>query len=68
MASAFSRYYIREIRKRFPRIDRDFAGNRRIFVDNGAGSLVLREAAEAEMKARLDFSANTSAIYPESKG
>ncbi|MEM0138770.1 MAG: aminotransferase class V-fold PLP-dependent enzyme [Thermoplasmatales archaeon] len=68
MVSAFSGYYIREIRKRFPRIDRDYAGTRRIFVDNGAGSLVLREAAEAEMRARLDFSANTSAVYPESKG
>ncbi|MGC8645440.1 MAG: aminotransferase class V-fold PLP-dependent enzyme [Thermoplasmata archaeon] len=58
---------MREIRKRFPRVEKDFSGAKRIFVDNGAGSLVLREAAEEEMKARLDFSANTSAIYPESK-
>jgi selenocysteine lyase/cysteine desulfurase len=68
MKSAFSHSYLNEIRKRFPRIEKDFNGRKRIFVDNGAGSLVLREAAEEEMKARLDFSANTDAIYPESKG
>ncbi|MEM0141558.1 MAG: aminotransferase class V-fold PLP-dependent enzyme [Thermoplasmatales archaeon] len=68
MRSAFSRSYIKEIRKRFPRVDRDYTGTKRVFVDNGAGSLVLREAAEEEMKARLDYSANTSAMYTESKG
>jgi selenocysteine lyase/cysteine desulfurase len=67
MTGPFDADYIREIRKNFPRIDRDFRGRKRIFVDNGAGSLVLADAARSEMKSRVDQSANTDAMYSESK-
>ncbi len=67
MNRSFNESFIEEIRKRFPRIESDFEGNRRIFVDNGAGSLVLGAAADSEHKSRIDFGANTDAIYPESK-
>jgi selenocysteine lyase/cysteine desulfurase len=67
MPKSFDAAYIKEIRKGFPRIDRDFEGRKRIFIDNGAGSLVLGEAAKSEMKSRIDYSANTDAMYSESK-
>jgi selenocysteine lyase/cysteine desulfurase len=67
MSSSFSADYVEEIRKNFPRIERDFNGTRRIFLDNGAGSLVLGAAAEAEFRSRIDYSANTDALYQESK-
>ena len=67
MAGSFDANYVKEIRKRFPRIKEDFNGTRRIFVDNGAGSLVLDDAAKSEFRSRLDYSANTDAIYAESK-
>lgn len=67
MAKSFDPDYLKEIRKRFPRIEKDFNGTKRIFIDNGAGSLVLEDAAKAEFRSRIDQSANTDAIYPESK-
>ncbi len=59
--------YLKEIRKNFPRIEKDFSAKKRIFLDNGAGSLVLKDAAEAEKRSRLNFSANIGAFYSESK-
>ncbi len=67
MPKSFDATYIKEIRKGFPRINRDFDGRKRIFIDNGAGSLVLGKAAKSEMKSRIDYSANTDAVYSESK-
>ncbi|MCL4333966.1 MAG: aminotransferase class V-fold PLP-dependent enzyme [Candidatus Thermoplasmatota archaeon] len=67
MTGPFDDSYMKEIRKKFPRIERDFKGRRRIFVDNGAGSLVLEEAARSEMRSRIDQSSNTDALYSESK-
>lgn len=67
MVGQFDEEYLKEIRKNFPYIEKDFKGTSRIFVDNGAGSLVLRRAAEAEYNARMQYSANTDAIYNESK-
>lgn len=67
MPKSFDDSYLKEIRKRFPRIEKDFKGRKRVFVDNGAGSLVLEDAAYAEMRSRIDFSANTDAIYSESR-
>ena len=55
------------IRREFPRADADANGRRRIFFENGAGSLVLQRAAEAEAKARLDYSANVDGPFWESK-
>ena len=64
---SFDENFVKEIRKRFPRIEKDFTGRKRIFVDNGAGSLVLGDAAKTESKSRIDYSANTDALYNESK-
>jgi len=55
------------IRRKFPRADADANGRRRIFFENGAGSLVLQRAVEAEAKARLDYSANVDGPFWESK-
>ncbi len=55
------------IRREFPRADADASGRRRIFFENGAGSLVLQRAVEAEAKARLDYSANVDGPFWESK-
>jgi len=55
------------IRREFPRADADANGRRRIFFENGAGSLVLQRAVEAEAKARLDYSANVDGPFWESK-
>lgn len=68
MSVSFDKTYVKEIRKHFPRIDKDSNGTRRIFIDNGAGSLVLREAARSEYEARINYSANIDAFYSESKG
>ncbi len=67
MDGSFDAAYVKEIRNKFPRIEKDFNGRKRIFVDNGAGSLVLEDAAISEMRSRIDHSANTDAIYSESK-
>jgi len=55
------------IRQHFPRADVDGNGRRRIFFENAAGSLVLQRAAEAELKARIDCSANIDGPSWESK-
>ena len=57
----------RAIRREFPRADADANGRRRIFFENGAGSLVLQRAVDAEAKARLDYSANVDGPFWESK-
>ncbi len=56
------------IREEFPAVARDATGRKRAFLDNGAGTLVCRRAAEAEARARVDWSANTGNVFPESKG
>lgn len=56
-----------EIRREFPFAAHDASGRRRIFFENAAGSLVLRRAAEAESKVRLDCSANVGGPFWESK-
>lgn len=55
------------IRKEFPRVDLDASGRRRAFFENGAGSLVLQRAADAEARARIDCSANVGGPSWESK-
>jgi cysteine desulfurase family protein (TIGR01976 family) len=55
------------IRKEFPRADVDASGRRRVFFENGAGSLVLQRAADAEARARIDCSANVGGPSWESK-
>ena len=58
---------LQAIRKEFPRAQADASGRRRIFFENAAGSLVLQRVAEAEAKARLDFSANVDGPSWESR-
>jgi cysteine desulfurase family protein (TIGR01976 family) len=64
---AFDRNLLERIRTEFPRSAADFKGNRRIFFDNGTGTLVTARAARAEAEARLDCSANVGATFEESK-
>ncbi len=56
------------IRREFPAAAHDPYGRLRAFLDNGAGTLVTRRAAEAEAKARVDWSANVGNVFPESRG
>jgi selenocysteine lyase/cysteine desulfurase len=56
------------IRKQFPAVDADPSGKRRAFLDNGAGTLVTKRAADAEYDARIDWSANVGNLFPESVG
>ena len=56
------------VRRQFPAAARDATGRRRAFLDNGAGTLVCRAAAEREARARIDWSANTGNVFPESRG
>ena len=55
------------VRREFPYADHDVYGRRRVFFENAAGSLVLKRAAEAEMKSRLECSANVGSPCRESK-
>ncbi len=56
------------VRRQFPAVARDATGRKRAFLDNGGGTLVCREAAKREARARIDWSANTGNVFPESKG
>lgn len=58
---------IPQIRTEFPRADTDASGRKRIFFDAGAGSLVLRRAAEAEADTMVNYSANLGAPSWESQ-
>lgn len=58
---------IQTVRSEFPRADSDASGRKRIFLDAGAGSLVLRRAAEAERESMVDFSANLGSPSWESR-
>jgi len=55
------------IRKEFPRAEKDASGRSRIFLDAGAGSLVLGRAAEAERQSMLDYAPNLGAPSWESQ-
>ena len=56
------------VRRQFPAAAKDAAGRKRAFLDNGAGTLVCRGAAEREARARIEWSANTGNVFPESRG
>ena len=55
------------IRREFPQAEIDANGRRRVFFENAAGSLVLRRAAEAEARARIECSSNVGGPCWESK-
>ena len=56
------------IRKQFPAVEIDPSGRKRTFLDNGAGTLVTKRAADREYDARIDWSANVGNYFPESVG
>ncbi|MGB2582059.1 MAG: aminotransferase class V-fold PLP-dependent enzyme [Thermoplasmata archaeon] len=60
--------FLARIRRQFPAVHADPAGRRRAFLDNGAGTLVTKRAADREYDARIDWSANVGNLFPESKG
>ncbi|MCG3258995.1 MAG: aminotransferase class V-fold PLP-dependent enzyme [Candidatus Heimdallarchaeota archaeon] len=63
----FNEELIDQIRKAFPRAAADFNGKKRAFFDNGTATLVLRQAAQAENEARINWSANVGGIFDESR-
>lgn len=65
---AFDGRLLARVRRQFPAAAKDPTGRKRAFLDNGAGTLVCRGAAEREARARFDWSANTGNVFPESKG
>ena len=58
---------LKRIRREFPTVDADPTGRKRAFLDNGAGTLVAKMSAEAESRARMNWSANVGNYYPESR-
>ncbi len=60
--------FLAMIRRQFPAVGADPAGRKRAFLDNGAGTLVTRRAADREHEARIDWSANVGNLFPESEG
>ncbi len=60
--------FLGKIRRQFPGSDRDPTGRKRVFLDNGAGTLVTRRSLERESRARADWSANVGNIFTESRG
>lgn len=65
---AFDSRFLKKVRREFPTAEADPTGRKRVFLDNGAGTLVTRRAAEAERRARTDWSANVGSYFTESKG
>lgn len=65
---SFDSRLLKKIRREFPAADADPSGRKRAFLDNGAGTLVTRRSAEAEARARTEWSANVGNYFSESKG
>jgi len=58
---------LKNIRREFPQAEIDASGRRRVFFENAAGSLVLKRAAEAEARSRIECSSNVGGPCWESK-
>jgi selenocysteine lyase/cysteine desulfurase len=65
---SFDQKLLSKVRREFPAVESDPTGRKRAFLDNGAGTLVTRRAAEMEASARIDWSANVGNEFMESKG
>ncbi len=65
---SFDSRFLKRVRKEFPAAEADPTGRKRAFLDNGAGTLVARRSAEAEARARIDWSANVGNVFMESVG
>jgi len=63
----FDSCLMEEIRAEFPRAHTSPDGKRRVFLDNGTGTLVLRRSADAQSEAALEWSANPGDSFPESR-
>ncbi len=64
----FNKKLLTAIRKKFPLVDRDVAGRKRVFFDAGAGTQILASSVRAMTKTSLDYAANIGSNYPESAG
>lgn len=53
-----------QIRARFPQIDKDIQGNPRIYLNNGAGTLILDSAAQAMMETFQKANPMPGQAYP----
>jgi len=62
----FDKSVLQEIRDQFPRAGYTSSGRKRIFFDNGGGTLVLGKAAEAQARSRIDCAAEEDSIFEES--
>ena len=65
---SFDQKFLSKIRREFPAVEEDPTGRKRVFLDNGAGTLVARRSSEMESAARIDWSANVGNQFLESKG
>lgn len=63
----FDTITIDEIGKEFPFAHTDPWGSKRVFLDNGAGTLISKSSAEAQCKASYEFSTSYGPPYPESR-
>jgi selenocysteine lyase/cysteine desulfurase len=52
------------IRKRFPQLEKDIHGNKRIYLNSGAGTLTVDTAARAMMEAATSLNSLPGEIYP----
>ena len=64
----FNNDLIMKIRAKFPKAEKDVFDRKRAFLDNGTGTLVVGKSAEAEARARVNYSANVNGIFNESQG
>ncbi len=63
----FDNKLLKEIQIEFPHAQIDAWGTKRIFLDNGTGTQVLKRSADAEYNAALHHSANEGSSFPESR-
>ncbi|MCE5250563.1 aminotransferase class V-fold PLP-dependent enzyme [bacterium] len=56
---------LKEIEQEFPYAHTDPWGKKRVFVDNGPGTLILKRAADAQYHASLEFSSSFGPAFPE---
>lgn len=61
----FDSTLVEEIQKEFPGAHTDPWGKRRVFMDNGTGTLVLKRSAVAQYDSTLIWSANPGDSFPE---
>ena len=64
----FEPKFLKRIRKEFPTAETDPMGRKRVFLDNGAGTLVTLRSVDREVMGRIDWSANVGNLFPESVG